>query len=305
MLPEPRTHVLLYVRPGRRWRGPGAVSVGHGGDPGCWMQQDAGRLGQLADLLEAGSFISAPLDFARGKGRIYVTTSTAHLGSGDALFLARIAARELLAIDRIDLLDRIASHAAAVERKKIALDLHDRAIQSYIGLQLALAALCRQAAPSNPLAGELDKLAAKAADAIGDLREDARGACGGAAPGEPVCLAALQRQAAQTWVAYGVEIQLHIEGGIEFGDRLTAEVLQIVREGLSNVCRHTAAKRASVALRCSGDLLCIEISNEHGGQQPPPFRPRSISERAIALGGSACVRYDSFDNTIVRVEIPL
>jgi signal transduction histidine kinase len=304
MLPEPRTHVLLYVRPARRWRGPGGVSLGHAGDPGCWMQHDAGRLRHLADLLEAGSFISAPLDFGRGKGRIYVTAPTGRLGGADALFLARIAARELLAIDRIDLLDGIASHAAASERKKIALDLHDRAIQSCIGLQLALATLCRQAAPSNPLAGDLDKLAAKAADAIVQLRDDARAACGGAA-GEPICQAALRRQAAQTLLAYGVEIHFDIEGRIEFGDRLTAEVLQIVREGVSNVCRHTAAKRASVSLRCSGEVLCIEINNEHGGQQPPPFRPRSISERASALGGSAFVRFDSFNNTIVRVEIPL
>jgi signal transduction histidine kinase len=305
MLREPRTHVLLYVRPGRRWRGPGGASLGHVGDPGCWMQQDAGRLRHLADLLEAGSFISAPMDFGRGKGRIFVTASTGRLGRADALFLARIAALELLAIDRIDLLDCIASHAAALERKKIALDLHDRAIQSYIGLQLALAALCRQAAPSNPLAGELDKLATKAADAIGELRDDVRGACGAPAAGEPICLVALRRQAAQTSVAYGVEIHLDIEGQIEFGDRLTAEVLQIVREGISNVCRHTAAKRASVSLRCSSELLCIEINNEHGGQPPPPFRPRSISERAIALGGSALVRHDRFNNTIVRVEIPL
>jgi signal transduction histidine kinase len=305
MLPEPRTQVLQYVRPRRRGRIPGDAAPGDVGGRGGAVPQDADRLGRLADLLEAGSFISAPLDFCRGKGRIYVTASGSHLGRADAQFLARIAARELLAIDRIDLLDRIATHAAALERKKIALDLHDRAIQSCIGLQLALAAISRQATPSNPLAAELDKLVTKAADAIGDLRDDARGACNAPAADEPICLVALRRQAAQTSVAYGVEVDLEIEGRIEFGDRLAAEVLQVVREGISNVCRHTAAKRASVSLRCSGELLSIEISNQHGGQPPPPFRPRSISERASALGGSASVRHDISNNTIVRVEIPL
>jgi signal transduction histidine kinase len=302
MLPEPRSHVLLYRRGWRRLAG---TSLAHTGGPGRWLGQREEPLQELADLLEAGSFISAPLSFGRGRGRIYVTAGRRHLGRGDALFLARIAARELPAIDRIDLVDRIASDSAALERKKIALDLHDTAIQSYIGLQLGLAALSKKAAPSNPLSPDLDKLVAMAAGVIVELRDFARGACGGPAAGEPICLAALRRQADQAFTAYGVDIRIEIEGSIEFGDRLTAEVLQLVREGISNICRHTAAKRAVVSLHCSAGLLRIEINNEHGGKQPPPFRPRSISERAIALGGSAFVRQGRFNDTIVCVEIPL
>lgn len=305
MLPEPRTHVLVYVRPWRRWRSLAGTSLSHDGGPGRWMHQDEERLQELADLFGAGSLISAPLIFGRGRGRIYVTAGTRHLGRGDALCLARIAAQELLAIDRIDLLDRIASDSAALERKKIALDLHDTAIQSYIGLQLGLAALSKKAAPSNPLTDDLDKLVAMAADVIVELRDVAQGACGGPSADEPICLAALRRQAAQALAAYGVDIRIEIEGRIGFGDRLTAEVLQIVREGISNICRHTPAKRATVLLRCNAGVLRIEINNEHGGKPPAPFSPRSISERAIALGGTAFVREGRFNDTIVCVEIPI
>lgn len=305
MLPEPRTHLLLYVGPWSRLFGPPGTTLGHAGRGGRWMYRDERRLEDLAHLLEAGSYISAPLVFGRGKGRVFVTAATRHLGRGDALFLARIAAQELHAIDSIDLLDRIASDAAASERKKIALDLHDTAIQSYIGLQLGLVALYRRAAPSNPLNDELEKLVAMAADVVVQLRAFAQGARGRPAAGEPIFLAALRRQAAQAMTSYGVDIRIDIDGPLEFGDRLTAEVLQIVREGISNVCRHTAAKRAAVMLRCSADLLRIEINNEHGGIQPPPFRPHSISERAAALGGSAFVCQGRFNDTIVCVEIPL
>jgi signal transduction histidine kinase len=304
MLPEPRTHALLYVRPCRRWRRVTGQSLSHAG-AGGWIQQDDRKLAELADLLEAASFISAPLLFGRGSGRVYVIAATRHLDRADALFLARIASQELVAIDRIDVLDRIATDAAALERKKIALDLHDTAIQSYIGLQLGLAALRRKAEPSNPLAGELDKLAAMAVNVIVELRDYARQARGGQAADEPICLSALRRQAAQAQAAYGVDVRIGIEGRIAFGDRLTAEVLHIVREGISNVCRHTAAKRAAVLLRCGERALRIEISNEHGGKPPAPFRPRSISERAQALGGSAFVREGRFNDTIVCVEIPL
>jgi signal transduction histidine kinase len=127
MLLEPSTHVMLYVRPRRRLA---ATARGHAGDEDRWRKQDDGPLKQVADLLEAGSFISAPLLFGRGKGRIYNAVGTRHLNRGDATLLAHIAANELVAIARIDLLDRIASDAAAHERKRIALDLHDTAIQS-------------------------------------------------------------------------------------------------------------------------------------------------------------------------------
>jgi signal transduction histidine kinase len=304
LLPEPRTHLLWYVRPWRRTRRFGASASSHAGGPGRWMAQDRGRLRELAELLDAGSFISAPLVFASGKGRIYVSARGRHLGRGDAIFLARIA-QDLLAIDRIDLLDRIASDAAALERKKIALDLHDTAIQSYIGLQLGLAALCRRAAPSNPLSEDLGKLAAMASDFIVQLRDYAHRSVGEPVADEPICLAALRRQADQALAAYGVEIGIDVDGALEFGDRLVAEVVQIVREGISNICRHTAARRGAVSLRCSGELLRIEISNEHGARQPLPFRPRSISERADALGGAAFVREGRFNDTIVCVEIPL
>lgn len=308
LLPEPRKHVLWYVGPWRRGGRIGAHAASHAGGPGRWMAQEHGRLRELADLLEAGSFVSAPLAFSRGKGRIHVSARGRHLGRGDALFLARIA-RDLLAIDRIDLLDRLASDSAALERKKIGLDLHDTAIQSYIGLQLGLTALCRRASPSNPLSEDLGKLATMAADVAVQLREVVHRSCGEPAAGEPaagepVCLAALRRLADQARAAYGVEIGIDVDGAPGFGDRLTVEVLQIVREGISNICRHTAARHGAVRLRCGGELLHIDISNEHGSR-PPPFRPRSISERAAALGGTAFVCEGRFNETIVCVEIPL
>lgn len=305
MLPEPRAHVQLYVGPRTRRVASSGAALTHPAGPGRWVHHDGAPLRDLAELLEAGSFISAPLVFGRSKGRIYVTAARRQLGRSDALFLARIAAQELHVIDCIDLLDRIASDAATLERKKIALDLHDTAIQSYIGLQLGLVALCRRAAPSNPLTDELGKLVDMAAEVVVQLRDFAQRACGRHDAGEPIFLTALRRQAAQAMTAYGVDVRIDIDGPLEFGDRLTAEVLQIVREGISNVCRHTPARRAAVMLRCSENLLRIEINNEHGGVQPPPFRPHSISERATALGGAAFVCQGRFNDTIVCVEIPL
>ncbi len=305
MLPQPRGHILFYRCRWRRWPFVTGASLSHAVEQGRWIKQDRAQLEELADLLEASSFISAPLKLGRGKGRLYVIAGERRLGRSDALFLAQIAAQGLLSIDRIDLLDSIASDAASLERKKIALDLHDTAIQSYIGLQLGLAALYKKAEPSNPLIDDLDKLLAMVDEVIVQLRDYAQGVCGEPAANEPICLSALRRQSAQIMASYGVDISVRMEGRIEFGDRLSAEVLQIVREGLSNICRHTAAKRGAVLLLCSGDLLRIEINNENGGRPPLAFSPRSISERATALGGTAFVRQGRFNDTTVCVEIPV
>ncbi|RSZ55423.1 hypothetical protein HF313_04525 [Massilia atriviolacea] len=307
MLPAPGTHVLLFVRGWRGWRcwrDVGGCALAHAGDSAAWTAHDPGALRELADLLGAASFVSAPVRFGRGKGRLIVAAGTRHLGRGDALFLARIAEQGLRAIDRIDLLDRIASDAAALERKKIALDLHDTAIQSYIGLQLGLVALCRKAAPGNPLAPDLDKLVTMAADVIAQLRDEAQRACAAPAAGDAMFVAALRRQAAQALAAYGVAVRIDAAPGLALGDRLGAEALQIVREGISNVCRHSAARSASVALRCDGATLRIEIVNPHGGAAPPPFQPRSLGARAAALGGTV-VQHAGPNDTLVTVEIPL
>lgn len=305
MLPAARTDVFLYVRGWRCWRAFGGCALSYADDSAAWSAQAPASLRELAELLGAASFISVPVSFGRARGRIIVAAGTRHLGRGDALFLARIAEQGLRAIERIDLLDRIASDAAALERKKIALDLHDSAIQSYIGLQLGLVALCRKAAPGNPLAADLDRLVSMAADVIAQLRDDAQRASAAPGAGDAMFLAALRRQAAQVTAAYGVEIRIDAAPDLALGDRLGAEVLQIVREGISNVCRHTSAASASVALRCAGAMLRIEIINPHDGSAPPAFQPRSLSERAAALGGAAVVRHDSANETIVTVEIPL
>jgi signal transduction histidine kinase len=308
MLPGPLTRILMYrAAPAlfARWRFGTGTALSRAEDLGRWVRQGDRALQELGELLEAGSFISAHVRFGRGQGRVYVIARGRHLGRSDAMFLARIAQQDLHAIDRVDLLDRMASEAAALERKKIALDLHDTAIQSYIGLQMGLMALYKQADPSNPLIGDLDKLVTMAADVVVQLRGYAQHACGEPGAQEPFFMTALRRQAAQVMVSYGVDVRVDIEGQIAFGDRLTAEVLQIVREGVSNICRHTAAKRAIVSLGCTDAMLRIEINNEHGGKPPPPFRPHSISERAAALGGHAFVRQGRFNDTIVCVEIPL
>jgi len=272
---------------------------------GKWSRLDEPASDNLAELLDARSFICAPASLRRSDSRLYVFSGQRTFRKSDALFLDQIGAQAFPVIENIELLDRMASDAASQERQKIALDLHDTAIQPYIGLNMGLSALRNKAAADNPLVEDLDKLGEMAAKVIGDLRRYAGMVRDGLGKTEHTLIVVLREQAAQIRDFYGIDVAVCVEGELNVSDRLTAEVLQIVREGLSNICKHTLARRGAVKLECADGLIRVRIENDADGTQSVEFQPRSITERTAALGGSAHVRLGAGGATAVHIEIPV
>jgi signal transduction histidine kinase len=270
-----------------------------------WIRQaPAGR--RLAELLEAPSFISAALPLKKGSGRIYLVSGNGTFKRADAMFLAHVAAQAIPVIESIALLDRMASDAALIERQKIALDLHDTAVQPYLGLKLALSALRNKAEAGNPLIPDLDRLIAMAAQVTDDLRRYASTVKSGWCATHPVFVEVLQLQAQQLRRFYGIDIGIRAVGPLDVSDRLAAEVVQIVREGMTNICKHTVARQGQVDIACRDGWLRVSIENEFAGHGIGQFTPRSIAERAAALGGRVFVTTsDVHGGTGVHIEIPV
>jgi signal transduction histidine kinase len=79
----------------------------------------------------------------------------------------------------------------------------------------------------------------------------------------------------------------------------------MIEEGLSNIRRHSRSSYAKVGIsRQNGDLILQLRNDSHKGQEMPSFTPRSIADRATALGGKTEVYKDN-DETVVSVQIPL
>lgn len=270
-----------------------------------WQKEQGHNGKRLADLLEARSFISAPISLIRQEGRIYVISGEKLFGKSDAEFLSHISEQVFPVIENIELLDKMASQAALQERHKISLDIHDATIQPYIGLKLGLSGLRMKATADNPIVSDIDKLMHMADKVIDDLRRYAVTFRTDAAPSEPILLVMLNQQAAQFREFYGIDISITMARELMVSDRLATEVLQLVREGLSNICKHTVAQKGSVNLHCLNNLLVVQIKNEHLGMQPVIFLPRSISERTTRLGGTVHVNRGPGGNTVVNVEIPI
>lgn len=272
-----------------------------------WVRYDCPAYMQLAELLNAKSFISVPVALRNGTGRIHVATDRTRLTRADAQFLCHISAQIFPVIENIELLDRMASEAASREREKMALDLHDTAIQPYIGLQLGLSAIHRKAHAENPLRCDIEKLVVMSAAVVNDLRRYARTVTSGSGENEPMFLALARQQAGQVGEFYGIDIQISAGGDLNVSDRLTAEALQLIREGLSNICKHSKAQRGAIRLWCADRRLHIEIENENDGTENifNEFTPRSISERVAFLDGTVRVVPGLKRSTLVQIEIPV
>jgi signal transduction histidine kinase len=261
----------------------------------------------LADLLETKAFVSVPVRRrAETVGRLFLTSRTHSFGRGEIEFLRQLLEHIAPVIENVQLLDSLATEAAEQERRRLSLDIHDSAIQPYIGLRMGLEALRRKALPDNPLRGEIDTLYEQASASLSDLRGFVRGMKGdGPGARGDVLLPALCRQADKFGGLYGIRVEVNAGPEIVVSDRLAAEVFQIVREGLTNVRRHTRSQSARVNVRRAGQHLFVSVENERPGDEPAAdFTPRSITERAAALGGRARVEQTE-ESTTVTAEIPL
>jgi signal transduction histidine kinase len=262
----------------------------------------------LLATLDAGALISAPIRYhAAAAGRLYVIRRAVRpFERGEAEFLGIVLDRVATLLDSLRLVDRLASEATLDERRRIARDLHDSVIQPYLGLRLGLAAAqtalaVGRAEEARAQVGRLVEMADAEIQTlrgyVKDLREEDRDA----GAGLDVTLRRFCRRFSE---ATGIKVELSIEGTALAG-RMAAEVFHLVAEALSNVRRHTQASRADVRVVASADRLRLSVTNDRADRGGASFAPRSMEERALALGGRLEVLHPSPGATAVHVEIPL
>lgn len=261
----------------------------------------------IADLLDADSFITVPI-YQRDTftGRLYLTSKHKSFKYDDVDFLRQVIDHVMPMIDNIRLVDRLASQASEYERQRISRDIHDSAIQPYIGLKLGVDALRRTVSNDDPVATGLAELVERTDSVIKDLRTYVGGLQdGGSRERVNVLTSSIERQAKQLGEFYGINVDVQI-ADMDMNGRLAAELFQIVREGLSNIRRHTPATKARISIASINGDVVLDIENESSiAEIPNIFTPRSITERAIALGGRVTVDVNNAGRTIVSVAIPM
>ena len=267
-------------------------------------QRAAAAVAALAPRSELTSFICLPASGPGLNARLCFASAQRAFTSAELADLTGLAEQVAAVIRSIQLGARLAAEFARHERRQISRDLHDSAIQPFIGLKLGLEALRRRFGGNDHLVKDLDYLIAIAGAGVGELREYV-----GALKATPASSAAdslaskVRCQAEKFGALYGIKTTVIASDELLISAAMQHEVVQIIREGLSNIRRHTSAKQAGIRLAHRRGRLLIELSNDNGGREPSAFRPRSICERVEELGGRVRVRQRNA-HTVVIAELP-
>jgi signal transduction histidine kinase len=275
-----------------------------GGLPSPEQEKEFGE--KLAVSLDAASYVTVPIyHYEEYLGRLYLISESYLFNDTDASFLLDVLRFILPLMDHIRLVDNLASEAAEQERQRIARDIHDRVIQPYIGLHFGLSALHRKIKAHTLSVEDIERLMEMADGSIEDIRTYTR-QLKNEVDREEGLASALRRFADRFHQATGVQVDFEIGKISSLTGRLTAEVFQMIVEGLSNVRRHTLANYATIGLSERQDNLVLTIKN--GPWETAnviSFTPKSIAGRAEALGGQHKVVRHVNGISIVEVTIPL
>lgn len=189
------------------------------------------------------------------------------------------------------------------ERDRIARDMHDHVIQRLFAAGLSLQVVARRSAPEEK--DRIGEVVEELNDTVQVLRAAITGLHrhlpeGGLGPE----IEALVEAAAD---AGGFVPDLSIEGRLrEVPPELEYDVLAVVREGLSNMVRHSGAGDASVAVQVLDEIV-ITIADDGVGVGDSNVRSglANLAERARVHQGSFTVFRGVPQGTVLRWRVPL
>jgi signal transduction histidine kinase len=193
--------------------------------------------------------------------------------------------------------------AADQARRRIERDLHDGAQQRIVSLALRLGT-ARAAVPPelNELGEDLEHIEAGLADALGELREMARGihppllAVGGLRP----ALETLARRA-----PIPVDLDVHMDGRLP--EQVEVSAYYVVAEALTNAAKHARASAIVVEVEVAGEVLRLAVRDDGvgGADFTAGTGLTGLKDRVEALGGRILLDSPRGAGTSMRVEFPL
>ena len=259
------------------------------------------------------SLLGVPLT-GRGTvfGNIYLTDKqhAETFDDEDERVLLVLAAQAAIAVENARLADEATRHGRELqrlqvleERERIGKELHDGVIQSLFAVGMNLQAIAA-ALQDEAVARRLEATVEDVDHAIRDLRNYIFGL-------RPGILADRQLDQAIKELAndFGtrsnvitvVDVEPEAAAGLA---SLAPDVIQLVREGLSNVGRHAAATTCRVSISATDAGYVLEIDDDGAGFDVDlatwGMGLRNLEDRVISIGGTFEVRSVIGEGTTVR-----
>ena len=241
-------------------------------------------LASLAKLYSFGSL--ATVSFLFGQewwGRIFLLDPVFGGNREDDLrFLQELVRQVGPAVYNVYLLRRLRQRAGAVERARVARELHDGAVQSLIAMEMQVDVLRRQsAAQSSPLTSELGRIQGLLREEVLKLRELMQ-----QMKSLNVDSSTLVRYLGDTVERFqretGISARFVAEmDEVEMPQRVCRELARIVQEGLVNVRKHSAARQVLLSLISADGHWQLAIEDNGQGF---PFSGRFSQEQLDKMG---------------------
>jgi signal transduction histidine kinase len=194
--------------------------------------------------------------------------------------------------------------AQDLERRKIERNLHDGAQQQLValGVQLSLLErLARNVPDAGPLTSTIPQLQATLTDALGDLRDLARGIYPPLLADQGLA-AALDAQARKAAVPTSVDA----DGVGRYDRAVEATVYFCTLEALQNVAKYADATTATVRLGATDGWLTFQVEDDGRGFDPDEAKGSGIqgmADRLDAIGGSLEITSEPDAGTVVQGRI--
>ena len=311
------TDVALLVLAGpddslvlRAWSGPAEAIDPMGGQAGSGPS----RFG-VPDVLVAR--LEAPLR------RAETTVGTLAVGSrvsrsfeiDDLETLGSLANQAAIALEHARLQAQLQELAVVAERERIAREMHDGLAQvlAYVNTKSQAVEELLAADRITEARTQLDELAAAARSIYVDVREAILGLRSPIAPGGGL-VAAIEEYAAAFAAVSKLAVRVHATAEVRalpLAPGVESQLFRIIQEGLTNVRKHAAARRADISLEVSDARLTIQLVDDgrgfHGPGSPgdwPHYGKTAMRERAAATGAEITWSSNPDGGTVVRVVGP-
>ena len=256
-----------------------------------------------------------------GRGRVFgdlYVTDKQHADAfddEDERILVILATQAAVAVENARLYEETQRHAGELrrlevleDRERIAKELHDGVIQSLFAVGMSLQGLATMATDEEST-GRLEAAVEDVDRAIRDLRNYIFGL-------RPGILADRQLDQALKELAAEFGTRSHVVTVVDVDGEVAAElssrasdVVQLVREALSNVGRHGEATTCRVSLFRGPGGAILEIDDDGRGFDVDVttwgMGLNNLRGRVESLGGSFAVTSVLGEGTTVRIELPV
>lgn len=277
------------------------------------LHTDPARVDEMVRQLATASIWEGELHHTAQDGRAIIVASRQTLRRG-----ADGTPHSVLEINR-DITERKrleAEHAALAlnlerqsERERIAMDLHDGAIQAIYAVTLNLEGVAEALAHDPPVRDSVERSIESLQDVIRDIRGYIFQLRRPDLAGDIV--SAIKALGADAERAGLMTVEVNASGAIEsLPEPIAVGVYHMVQEALMNAVRHSGADAVTVDLQQNHGWLTVTVADNGRGFDASAVSGeshnglRNITARAAMLGGEAAVKSTPGAGTTVTLTLP-